>query len=74
MVNSAQRKPMVGIENYLLAEDESPQRHEYVAGGVFAMAGGSELGGLDQLVLPCGPRTAGLALDDVYEDVEGLAR
>lgn len=31
-----------GIEDYLAAESETDQRHEYVAGAVYAMTGGSK--------------------------------
>jgi Uma2 family endonuclease len=41
-MNNAVVKPMYGIEDYLRAEAQAEFRHEYVAGGVFAMAGGSE--------------------------------
>lgn len=34
--------PLFTIEDYLIAEEKSPTRHEYIGGYVFAMAGASE--------------------------------
>lgn len=34
--------PILTVEDYLLAEKNSPIRHEYMGGYVFAMAGASE--------------------------------
>jgi Uma2 family endonuclease len=39
---SAQLKTFCSVEEYLAVERESTARHEYIAGKVYAMAGGSE--------------------------------
>jgi Uma2 family endonuclease len=39
---SAQLQPVYSVHDYLRIERDSPTRHEYIAGTVYAMAGGSE--------------------------------
>lgn len=39
---SAQSQPFYSVEAYLATEGERATRHEYIAGAVYAMAGGSE--------------------------------
>ena len=40
-MTTTQRSPLVSAEEYLHGERDAPMRHEYVAGRVFAMTGGS---------------------------------
>jgi len=42
MMGQTAVQPSYSLDDYLRAEDAAALRHEYVAGGVFAMAGGSE--------------------------------
>ena len=43
---AAEPRPLISREAYLALEDESDERHEYIAGEVFAMVGGTEPHGL----------------------------
>lgn len=43
VVGTAPRADLVSIEDYLAGELESPTKHEYVGGGVYAMAGARNL-------------------------------
>ena len=42
-MNAIKREPLLSVEDYLAGERVSEMRHEYAAGQVFAMAGGSKL-------------------------------